>query len=197
MPLPVIANTIRVSCEGLSPNGTPWANVLHFRKTGALTFVGAIAVLDPLLFALFNANLGGGTSWKGQASTLHSLQRLEYTPLDGVTATTVIAHVLAGTVAAEPLPFMVSLVATLRTALRGRSFRGRSYWTGWTENTSLNGVPQAASVTAMNAQWTGFVASLVGSGVSLVVASYLLASAEDVTTVTVDGRWDTQRRRNN
>jgi hypothetical protein len=59
------------------------------------------------------------------------------------------------------------------------------------------GVPTAATVSDLANQFAGYIASLAGTGVSLVVASYKLATATDVASVTVDNRWDTQRRRLN
>ena len=59
MALPVITDTIRVACQGLAANQHKWENVLHFRKTGAITFAAAIAILDPLLIAHYRTNVAG------------------------------------------------------------------------------------------------------------------------------------------
>lgn len=196
MPLPVITDTMRCSIEGTLPNGHQWAQVWHHRKSGAITFTAAIAILDPLLFAFWNANLGAGFSMKSLQTTQMSMSQIRYTPLDGTSATSVITHALAGTHASDPLPMQVALVATFRTAVRGRSHRGRTYFPGWCEDEQTSGQgPTAANVTSVKDQFAGYLTSLVGSGVSLVVASYKLGTATDVANVTVDGRWDTQRRR--
>lgn len=198
MPLPIIADTIRGAIEGHCANQHHWANVMHFRKTGALTFAAAIALLDPILFATYNTASGGGQPWKAYAPTAAGVERAEYTPLDGTSATTVVTHTLAGTGVAEALPASVSLVVTLRTALRGRSHRGRVYTGPYAEdsNTAL-GVPLGATLTGVQLQWADLITRLVGTGVSMVVASYKLATSENVTAVTTDSRWDTQRRRLN
>jgi hypothetical protein len=196
MALPVITDTIRVSVEGLMANGHAWANVLHFRKSGALTNAGAIVILDPILLNHYTVNSGAGQAWKQAAPASATLQRFRYTPLDGTTASTVIGHVAAGTNGTESLPANVALVTTLRTAKRGRSYRGRCYWAPFTEGANdATGSPTAAVATATQVQWTAFLTALGGTGVSLVVASYFHATAEDVTTCTTDTRWDSQRRR--
>jgi hypothetical protein len=199
MPLPVIADTLRVSLEGVMPNGHLWANVLHYRKSGALSYAGAIAVLDPLMVRLVSFNFAAASSWASNAPTTWSVQRVRYTPLDGVSATTVIGHVIPGTNGNEPLPANIALVVTKYTALRGRANRGRVYMSGHTEDGNLPpGVVNPVTLGRHQANWNGHLADLVGSGVSLVVASYLPpAVANDVTTVVINARWDTQRRRQN
>lgn len=196
MPLPVITDVMRVAINGRSSNGVKWANVLHYRKTGVLTYAGAIAALDPILVDHLTTANGGGACWTQLAHSGATIDDIRYTPLDGSSATTVISHVAPGVNANEALPASLCLVVTLRTALRGRSHRGRVYQGPWTEAASTaTGTPLSTQPTAVAAQWTAHLAALVGSGVSLVVASYLLATATDVATCTVDTRWDTQRRR--
>lgn len=196
MPLPVIADTIRASQEGLTSNGLPWANVMHFRKTGALSYPAAIAILDPIWLAIWNTASGGGTALRAFLPTTASLQAFRYTPLDGSTASTVNTHVVAGTDAGDPLPASTCLVATLRTALRGRANRGRVYFGPMTELSNTNGRPTAGTVSGLSLQMNALITNLTGSGVSLVVASYLPPGvANNVTVISVNGRWDTQRRR--
>lgn len=199
MPLPVIADTLRVSLEGHMPNGHLWANVLHYRKTGALSYAGAIAVLDPLMVRLVSFNFAAASAWAAQAPTTWGVDRVRYTPLDGVSATTVIAHAIPGLNANEPLPANIALVVTKYTALRGRANRGRVYLSGHTEDGNLPpGVVNPVTLGRHQANWNGHLADLVGSGVSLVVASYLPpAAANDVVSVVINNRWDTQRRRQN
>jgi hypothetical protein len=198
MRLPVIADTIRTAVQGIGTNSHKWENVLHFRKSGALSYTGAIAILDPLLLAQYTVNTGAGTAWKNLAPTTATLSQFVYTPLDGATASTVITHAVPGVSGGDPLPVSTSLVVTLRTALRGRSFRGRVYTGPYDESANTAGAPLAAVVAAIAAQWDRFITvNLAGSGVSLVVASYHLVLATDCLHATVDGRWDTQRRRLN
>lgn len=198
MPLPVIADVIRVAVEGRATNNHQWANILHFRKSGALSFPAAIAVLDPALLSQYTVNSGAGLAWKNAAPTTATLTQFVYTPLDGVSASTVITHAVAGVSGGDPLPASVCLVATLRTALRGRAHRGRVYCGPFDETFNLAGVPVAALVADLALQWDRFITiDLVGSGVSLGVASYKTTIFTDCVHATVDSRWDTQRRRLN
>jgi hypothetical protein len=197
MPLPTISDTMRVSVEGLLGNGHRFANVLHYRKSGALSYPAAIAILDPILVDHLSTNNGAGIGWNQFATTAASIQQIRYTPLDGSSATTVLGHVIPGTTVGDSLPGGVALVVTLRTGLRGRSFRGRVYQAPFNEGVNTaGGVPGAASVTAVLVQWQQHLTALLATGVSLVVASYKLAVATDVASISVDGVWDSQRRRN-
>lgn len=196
MPLPTIADTIRVGVEGTNGAGHKWANVLHFRKAAITTYPAAIAVLDPLLLAHYTVASGVNASWKQYAPTTSTLDQFRYTPLDNSSASTIVTHAVIGAIAGEELPDNVALVVSLHTARRGRSYRGRVYTGPYTENSNgPGGAPTANDVLHLAGQWNAFIAALIGSGLTLVVASYLHATAEDVTACTVDGRWDTQRRR--
>lgn len=198
MPLPVIADTMRVAVQGVAVNGHAWANILHFRKSGALSYPAAIAVLDPLLRDQYIVNSGTGVCWKNCAPTSAHLTQFSYLPLDGTSAATVITHSDAGAINSNDMPSSVALVVTLRTTHRGKSYRGRVYLGPWTEADNGAGAPNSTVPTNVATQWTRFITvALPGSGVSLVVASYHLGLATDVSSVSVDGRWDTQRRRLN
>jgi len=209
MPLPIIADTFRVAIEGSASNGHAWANVLHYRKTGALTYAGAIAILDPILVDHLSTNNGGGTGWNGMAKTTATVNQIRYTPLDGVSASTIITHAIPGVNGAEALPASMAAVVSLRTGLRGPGFRGRVYQGPHVESANdANGSLNATIISAIALQWTAHLAALVGTGVSLVVVHayhvvnhvvvpMVTPEAHDVTSVSVDPRWDTQRRRLN
>lgn len=199
MPLPVITDTMRVAVEGTAANSHHWANILHFRKTSALTYAGAIAVLDPLLLSHYSTDAGSGQSWKSTRASTWSIADFRYTPLDGTSVSVINTHAITGAItASEGLPANVALVVTLRTAKRGRSYRGRIYECGYTEAANQsNGAPSSADVNKASGQWNALIAALVSTGITLVVASYLHSTADNVTNATADTRWDTQRRRLN
>lgn len=199
MPLPLITDTMRVAVEGTAVNSHHWANILHFRKTSALTYTGAIAILDPILLSHYSTDAGAGQAWKSTRASTWSIADFRYTPLDGTSVSVINTHFIQGVItASEALPANVALVATLRTAKRGRSYRGRVYEGGWTEAANQsNGNPSTADAAKVAAQYNALISALTSSGVSLVVASYLHTSAENVLNVTCDARWDTQRRRQN
>lgn len=195
MALPVITDTIRTAVEGHLPNGHRWANVLHFRKTGILTFTGAIAILDPILIAKYQTDSGGNSALITQLHPSAGIDDIRYTPLDGASATTVNTHALNGTNATDALGAALAVVITLRTALRGRAHRGRVYWPAGNEaGEDANGLPTWTGRAA--GQWNDLITALAGSGVSLVVASYLHSTAQDVVNCTSRAVWGSQRRRN-
>lgn len=198
MALPVIANTIRTAVQGVATNSHKWENVLHFRKDPGISYAAAIALLDPLLLAHLRTNVAGGQAWQGAAPGSASLTQIVYTPLDGSSASTVATHAYAGLSGGDPLPVSTCLVVTARTALRGRSYRGRVYTGPYDESYNTAGAPLASVVAAIAIQWDYLATTrLVASGVSWVVASYLHSTSENVLHATVDSRWDTQRRRLN
>lgn len=111
----------------------------------------------------------------------------------------------AGTSALEQLPPDTSMVVTLRTALAGRSFRGRTFLSGFTiaANTATGGIEPAAMVAA-DAFLTGISSIAVGGAQAILsVASQVRNKLpiepglmQDVTSILVrDSVWDRQARR--
>lgn len=103
----------------------------------------------------------------------------------------------------EPLPNNVTLCISLRTAKRGRSYRGRSYVIGLTENqVLLNNVTDVAAA-AWVAAYDVLVSQSAASGYPLAVASFVnnkVARAQGVLTIindalVTDTVVDGQRRR--
>src|SRR5262245_53980312 len=123
---------------------------------------------------------------------------------------------VAGTDATALLPLQVSFCVTLRTALAGRRFRGRTYIPGFAQvSNTVQGGATAAVRTAAVAFVNGIRTSLLASGYTLGVISrpvwtetppgsdqWVLTRPGLITDVlATDGvegrdlRWDTQRRR--
>jgi hypothetical protein len=112
---------------------------------------------------------------------------------------------VAGTMAGDMLPPQTALCVTLRTALAGRSFRGRVYLPGWAEGANAaTGVASAAASTAAAAFMVGVGTALATSGLDGGVVSRpaplaVPPRAGFVTSVSAyvvrDLVWDTQRRR--
>lgn len=121
-----------------------------------------------------------------------------------------VAAAVPGTGAGNPLPNHVAAVVTLRTALAGRSFRGRAYFGGFivAENTAAGAIVAALN-TALVSFVTGAQTDMAASAITLGVVSRPFAGAAGppvrparpgvVTPVTGiiarDTKWDTQRRR--
>lgn len=106
--------------------------------------------------------------------------------------------VAPGTSASQVLPLQIALVATLRTALAGRSYRGRFYMPGFAENANLaDGTCDGAASSALETWLTAISSPTVqGNLWSLAVMSPTLGESNPVTAIDVrDNVWDTQRRR--
>jgi len=119
------------------------------------------------------------------------------------------AHAAVGTDSADnALPAEVAHVLSLRTAYRGRRYRGRLYLPAMTTGTTdVNGNLTGAKITSILAQWNAMVAELAPKQWSIVVASYgksvhsngtittWTPFATDITSATMDSKPDVQRRR--
>jgi hypothetical protein len=104
----------------------------------------------------------------------------------------------AGGESGQPLPTQTALLVSQRTDKRGRSFRGRQYWPGYTEASSdENSINPTTVDNMVNAQ-ADVITDVAGvfSGAEPVVISELTASATGITTILVEDTWATQRRRN-
>jgi len=72
-----------------------------------------------------------------------------------------------GTRAGDPLPPQIALVLTKRTALRGKSGRGRMYLCGMSEDDSTAGKPVAALLTAAGALSIELSSQFVGAATAV------------------------------
>lgn len=86
----------------------------------------------------------------------------------------------SGTVADDPLPNSVSIAASLRTGLTGRSARGRWFWQGLTESQVTGNVVVAGSLASIDAALTNLRSSIVALGYLWVVVSYITNNAPRV-----------------
>ena len=102
-----------------------------------------------------------------------------------------------GTGASDTLPLNVTYCLTLRTALAGRSYRGRYYQSGFDEAENSNiGVPAPAVATSTKAFIDAVNTAVQSHGVTLAVISRKLLGVNNVTQTTArTSLWTTQRRR--
>lgn len=220
MPLPVIAGVVRCAVRGVCPSGAPWVNVHHFRYSDGASAPGPteIATLDVQLDKLYGGPAySGGTAWLAFCRPNCTMIDITYTPLDGPppSLSIVTAHSHSGgSVNPNSAPSEVSLVCTLRTAKRGRRYRGRIYLPPF-DNTvfSADGTITTAGTTGLLAQYNGMKSALVAGLWKPVVASYgkslvndpsdphdkievtWTPFATDVANPTMDTKFDVQRRR--
>lgn len=122
-----------------------------------------------------------------------------------------VAAAVPGTGGGLPLPNELAAVVTLRTALAGKSFRGRSYFSGAVVGESdAAGKIVAAFNTALAAFVTGVQADMGTEGITLAILSrprfanlvppldiqtYAGALTPVTGITTRDTQWDSQRRR--
>lgn len=209
MPLPVINNTVRVAISGITSRNTGWANVLHFRTTGPAISAALIDTLHTEIAKLYTgpAYTGGLVGLKQPLSSQMSCKFAKYTPLDGLSATTVKTFAWSGTSTGDALPPQVAICISLRTNTRGRRYRGRLYLPQPSEAASSGqGMISQADADGLDAQCEGFRAALPALSWEWVIASYGKSKtktglvtwtpfATPLTSVSVDRILDTQRRR--
>lgn len=188
-PLPQIDDVYRVALNWLdSSTGTTATNVMHFRKPSSNP-AAVWSIVDAHLTAAMWGTVGGTAAIKTAVIT----------PLDGSSASLPVilasgdphqGHGGAG----EVLP-NVAAVVKLLTAKRGRSYRGRQYLPFTIEAAVADGRIVTSFITAGQSAWTTFLAAMVTGGADLVIASYKLATYENVVAVVFESWSATQRRR--
>jgi len=110
---------------------------------------------------------------------------------------------LAGAIGTAPMPNSTAAVASLRTALTGKNYRGRTYLGGLAqaalEDSTHLKVSSALTITTL---FTDLIDGLTTAGYKLVVLSRWLnlalratAVATEIISVVVDTKFDNQRRR--
>lgn len=191
-PLPVIANTFRCALRWeTSIAALSAVNVIHIRRaTAGATAADAFDALDDeVASAMWNTV---GSRW--------SVSNVDITPLDGSSPTQTFTPTTAsnwdGNTGGDVAPAVTSLVK-LQTALRGRSFRGRLYLPSPAESQMGDGSLVDGSEVTGTAAWVTFANDLVARSPSwaLVVASYELASAQQVINLSIGDELATQRKR--
>ena len=183
MTLPIITDVFRVAFNYTGTAGHA-TNVMHFRNS---TDSPATIAAD------IDAKVTS-TMWSFMPNT-SKLDSVDITPLDGVTPTYTLTGInQLGNTDGQPVP-AVCAVLSLRTAVRGRSSRGRLYLPWVSENVMNAGVLDGTVQGVYAAAWDTFFESMITSGSQIVVASYKLASAEDVINIIANPTVATQRRR--
>jgi hypothetical protein len=185
----VILNTFRVALNWIdTDSGLNATNVMHFRKASA----DAEDVANTI-----DGNVVAGM-WGVTRQHAH-VHTLEVTPLDGSGATFTFltgdpAKWSGGDSPGDAIPQMAAIIK-LVTSKRGRSYRGRVFIPWVTESNQTAGKIAGAAVTSLQSAWTTFVSDMDGDSCQLVIASYALATAEDVTAILAESFSGTQRRR--
>ncbi len=190
MPLPVIANTFRVTwhVEGFSGSAN---NVMHFSAaSGDESDLGD--AIDTVL-----GTLAADTHLYWPMSGSCSISHLEILALDGSSASVGydLTNVQSGATSGNIVPQLAGVVS-LRTLLRGQSGRGRVYLGPCADDTFDGTAHMDATGHGLcQTAWEAFFVGMLAASKPLVVASYVNASVTGVGGVIVRSYPGTQRRR--
>jgi hypothetical protein len=103
----------------------------------------------------------------------------------GLTTTTSMGT--SGAAVGDPSPNQVSMVITINTGLRGRSFRGRNYWSGLPIAAQLDQKTWTApTAAAWDLAYGALVTDIVAAGWEMEVLSRFAAGAPRTTGVATD-----------
>lgn len=192
-------------------NGTrTWLNVLGFKATGTFP------VVDVAFANFIHGNVSSAMASSGLASHLAiptQFTRIMVRSLNSPNAAEIssTSAVVPGTAAGDTLPLSVACCVTLRTALAGKSFRGRVYLSGFAEGENdATGRITAAANNSAAAFITALNSAMNGNGVPLAVLSKPrdqvvipektrpanTGQGNIITAAIVrDTKWESQRRR--
>jgi len=191
-------------------NAQDWAlNILHFRNPAGAVVTQAIADAAA-------TSVRGQFSTSGLAAVVHTGFALSKVEIRSMVANSDpwflgAGAAVPGTSTDNPLPAATSLVVTEYTGLRGRSYKGRVYLTGFTEaaNDTVGGATPATAGAAASFI-LGIMGALAGATPSLVLCVLSRFTTTPpattpvertppllttVTQVAANQRWDVQRRR--
>ena len=188
-PLPIISNVYRIAVDFQPLSGIQPVCVHHVRTTTAdVAEIGAAwwaAAPD----GLYGPMLAG-----------HEPQSISIIPLDGATATRVVARpggandLCLGT--GQSMPQVAALVS-MRTVVRGPRGRGRQYVGPLVEQAQDQGVMESTTRANLETAWVNFLSELAlgDPPLTLGVASYTHEEFQPLESITVDTITATQRRR--
>lgn len=174
-------------------------SVVHLLNNAAANVNAAMAnsLLAQLNVAINDASSGAtlrsqiADNFKIAATSVRDINTANRPEIFDTSETTII-----GGSASDPLPVQTALVTTFRTALAGKSFRGRWYGLGYSEGTnSATGEANAPVVASQQQFWSRLRGELDTLNLPLVVASRTLLESNHVVSHDTNVRWDTQRRR--
>lgn len=193
MPFHPVTNCIELVIEG-TQFGEMRRNVLHAVTSGVVT--------DP---DVDDAAAAVG-AWLASSGVIHlfsptvTFQGIKATDISAAGGYQTYFNMAnqAGEATGNPLPGGVACCVSLHTAHGGRSGRGRIYHYGMTVpmlDTSDGSLIESTSLGAIHNGYNDLVSAFDAIGPKLAVASRKLQIAYTVTSVTVDNKIDSQRRR--
>lgn len=193
---------LRVQVGGALAGNSDWSNTFEFLLSGS---IATQAALQSIMNGIYTT-LAASATFKagyGSDSTMVNLKGLYYPANTG--ASSFVAQSVGVAVVGSGAPTQapqVCVVASLRTNLAGRSYRGRIYVPYRSGNVASTGVVNATGQTAV-ANYTQAVVSAVASALtaqsltaSWVVWSPTKGTGTPITAILVGSQCDTIRHRN-
>lgn len=191
MPTPVFADTYEVRLHWAYADGVDGYNVLHAKKGGVtLTQAECDSIAAVVTGALSASNLLSSLSTYTQ---LVDVRVTDVSTLTGPQFTTGTA--VSGTATGVPMPNEVAIASTLKTALRGRSYRGRAYLSGFAMSQNAGNAPITTCLSKIDTFWDDMIGDFITATHDLVIASRLHLTTQAVVSTVTNQGWDTQRRR--
>lgn len=191
MPLPLIANTVRVAVVMKAPGVTDTVvNVVHLENPSAASIPATDTIFQPIWH----------TFVEQEVQSIFAVDHVTYTQLDGSASIDMPWTAGAMVNPSELFPMQACIVASWRTALAGRAHRGRTFMGPTGPNRINPAAPnevEPSSIINIATRGTTLIADLSMAGTNLKVASYVHSTAEPVTRIVVNPLICTQRRRVN
>jgi len=200
-----VANTVEFEIRMLL-DGQKVENTLYFGRNFVPTAAQMLAFAQ-VLAEWWAENVADYT---GTGVDLVEVYATDLTSATGPTATYVPPTSITGNVDSDTLPNNVSIVASFRTASRGRSYRGRNYIVGLTEGAVTKSTVEDATITAILAAYDQLLSIGTGTGWAWYIVSRFSGVDPDTgkpipravgvrtpvtSVVVVDPVTDSQRRR--
>lgn len=188
-PLPTIADVYRCALTTrLGTTGQYAVNVFHVRSVGG----NVTEVLADLVTLVKNVN----SPYRTLMASTAVLDELAVTPLfnDGATQIQTLGTDGTGAKSSEAT-INSPAIMTIRSARRGPAYRGRQYLPFIGESATVQGSLVAGDVASANAALSTWIGLLAAQNLDLGVASYVNAEFSTHSTVEIETRLGTQRRR--
>ena len=188
---------IRVAME-YEAFGKVVVNIYHVTHEDPITTVVLLNIAD-IFHDWWTAYMSTSFS---EDIALHNVVALNLDEANGEKVTFVVSPPEPGDVLLPAVSNNVAIVASLRTAKTGRSFRGRNYWAGLNDSAVTGNEITVAKAANLVSDYAELDTALAIEGAVLVVASFQslgvpreIGVATPVQSVVVNTRVDTQRRR--
>jgi len=191
---PPINESCRVILPYLISGSFAGQTHIDFHIEGGFTWQQSFAdtVVDTIGTALLGNNVDDalGTAVTIPEWVVYDLDNPNHDPLF-VTST------FQGGETSNLLPANVAALVSLRTGFSGRSNRGRAYWIGYTEASSVENTFNVTSQTNLAGAYTDIQVDIDVNfpGSAMAVVSFTNATHRDVTNINVESSWATMRPR--